>query len=177
MVPGWTEREARALRQQRRDDLCSETTTRGFGSCVRPLHIRERFASHPMIDPISRFRSSARNVVAANAVGAVATSGRAPLDRRESLKVLAASAFVAAAARPHAVDAKKGGKNGGNNRRGKGRKRCQRQEGQCRQSIEEFCARTARPAECVEDFGPCCEPLARCQASASLECLFRTEGG
>ena len=57
----------------------------------------------------------------------------------------------------------------------KARKRCKRQFGQCLAFLEERCAAVSstprEAADCLAQFGPCCEPFARCDAVDVVRCF------
>jgi hypothetical protein len=86
----------------------------------------------------------------------------AAVTRRHSFLLMAGAST--AAATPLTAEAGEAGK--------KARKRCKRQRGACRASVEEFCA--GAPG-CLDHLLPCCEPLATCNARESTECLIRPQ--
>ena len=79
--------------------------------------------------------------------------------RRASLRMLGGAA-VAAVVAPAAAGAAKGGK--------KDKKRCQQQRAACRARVLEFCVEST----CEELLLPCCEPLARCNGEAAVDCIL-----
>ncbi len=86
------------------------------------------------------------------------------LSRRGSFRAVGGAALIAGLAAPATTRADKTSKNG--------RKRCQRQRGQCRAVLETFCEPKADPETCAEGVFPCCEHFARCDAGAGIACLF-----
>lgn len=84
----------------------------------------------------------------------------AAVTRRHAFLLMSGAA--AAAATPGAAEAGEAGK--------KARKRCKRQRGACRESVEEFCEGNL---ECLDHLLPCCDPLETCNARESTECLLR----
>lgn len=85
----------------------------------------------------------------------------AAVTRRHSFLTLGGAALTAAVAAPATAEAGKGAR--------KARKRCKKQEGKCRTSVEEFCGGNA---SCLESLFRCCEPLATCDAGASTDCFL-----
>jgi hypothetical protein len=86
------------------------------------------------------------------------------LSRRGSLRTLGGAALIAGLAAPAAARAGKPGKNG--------RKRCQRQRGQCLAWNTSFCEAIPGGLEaCIAALRPCCEPFARCNAGEGIACL------
>jgi hypothetical protein len=83
----------------------------------------------------------------------------ASVTRRHSFLMMGGAASAAAV--PVIGEASEAGK--------KARKRCKRQRGECRASVEEFCGSSA---SCLADLLPCCDPLATCNARASTACLL-----
>jgi len=84
----------------------------------------------------------------------------AAVTRRHSFLMM--GGVAAAAATPAIAEAGEAGK--------KARKRCKRQRGACRGSVEEFCAGSST---CLDHLLACCDPLATCNARASTECLIQ----
>jgi hypothetical protein len=86
----------------------------------------------------------------------------AAVTRRHSFLMMGGVAATAAA--PVTAEAGEAGK--------KARKRCKRQRGACRASVEEFSEGTLT---CLNHLLPCCDPLATCNARESTECLLRPQ--
>ena len=90
----------------------------------------------------------------------------AALSRRASLLILGG---VGLAALAHTAPARAG--KVGNT----AKKRCNRQIGQCAESVGSFCDRIAgsvEPAVCEALFLPCCQSFQGCQARAAYDCMF-----
>src|SRR5688500_12114992 len=85
----------------------------------------------------------------------------AAVTRRLTFLTLGGAALTAAVAAPATAEAGKAAR--------KARKRCKRQKGQCRTSVEEFCGTNAT---CLANLLTCCEPLATCNAGASIDCFL-----
>ena len=88
----------------------------------------------------------------------------AAVSRRTSLRLLGGAALTGAVAAPATAIAKNAGT--------KTQQRCKRQRGQCLAFAAEFCQPKGDPNACEAQFGPCCEPFARCNAGQGIECLF-----
>lgn len=84
----------------------------------------------------------------------------AAVTRRHSFLLM--GGVAAAVATPLTAEAGEAGK--------KVRKRCKRQRGECRASVEEFCEGNST---CLDHLLPCREPLAICNARESTECLIQ----
>lgn len=97
-----------------------------------------------------------------NDVYEITRRAAAAVTRRHSFLLM--GGVAAAAATAPAAEAGEAGK--------KARKRCKRQRGACRASVEEFCGGT--PA-CLDHLLPCCEFLATCNARESTACLIRPQ--
>lgn len=89
-------------------------------------------------------------------------------DRRTSLKVLGAAAFVAAAAAPLTAEAGKSGK--------KAKKKCKKQVGPCNTFSNEVCELFFDPGSefdfCVAEASACCAPLKKCAATSFFDCAL-----
>jgi hypothetical protein len=86
--------------------------------------------------------------------------------RRASLIGLGGAALVAALLEPAPGRAGKVGK--------RVKRTCKRQIGQCRSSVETFCARPnlVVPAdECEAALSPCCPSFKNCRAGAAYDCI------
>lgn len=84
--------------------------------------------------------------------------------RRGSIRALGGATLAASLTAPTATHAGKAGK--------QRQRRCKRQRGQCLAFLEAFCEPKVDPPACVAAGFPCCEPFARCNAEAGIECLF-----
>jgi hypothetical protein len=88
------------------------------------------------------------------------------MSRRASLLALSGVALSGLAATPARAA-----------RKGKTCKRkidrtCKKQKSVCEASMEAFCEGHLEPADCQQACRPCCEPLAKCDAAASTDCLL-----
>jgi hypothetical protein len=98
--------------------------------------------------------------------------GIPPLSRRASLSGLGGG-LAATLLSTVAVSAG----NGKKKRSKRERKRCRRQEGQCRAYVAAFCADAdVDPEECEDRLGDCCPPFERCDAGDAYICLLRAFG-
>jgi hypothetical protein len=89
------------------------------------------------------------------------------LDRRGSLKALAAAAVVAAA-RPLAAEAGKGGK--------KIKRKCKAQGVACREFAVYACQDSADAEACEQAYSDCCPLLEACQAAEWFACAEEAAG-
>jgi hypothetical protein len=85
-------------------------------------------------------------------------------DRRTAVKAVTTAGIGALFAAPFAAEARKHGKK----HRKKRRDRCKRQGKQCRAFVNVRCEDPA----CKEEFLPCCDLLAQCNAGSALRCFF-----
>lgn len=99
------------------------------------------------------------------AFDAVTRQAADAMSRRKSMLALGGLALAASLAEPPAALGKK------KKRRAKKqvRKKCRRQVRDCRNFFSGFCGGIP---ECEEEFYPCCEELAKCDAGAMFTCLF-----
>ena len=82
----------------------------------------------------------------------------AALPRRRALLTLGGSVLAAALAGGSAVSADK-----------KSRKKCKKQQKQCRDVVQDFCAGSMSAESCVEALRPCC---ASCNVKAAMVCTM-----
>lgn len=98
-----------------------------------------------------------------NTFDAVTREAADAISRRKSMMALGGMALAAALAETKSVSGKK--------KRAKKqvKKKCKRQVLACRNFFSGFC--TGIP-ECEDEFFPCCDQLATCDAGGMLTCLF-----
>jgi hypothetical protein len=89
------------------------------------------------------------------------------VSRRTSLLALGGSALAASLAEP--VTAKKKVATDKQNAKKQVKKKCRRQVRACQTFFSGFCSGIP---ECEEEFFPCCDSLAQCDAAGMLTCLF-----
>jgi ribulose kinase len=85
------------------------------------------------------------------------------VSRRSSLVALGGAALGTAAAPWHA-SAGKAGK--------KAKKKCRKQVNKCKNAVRDYCNTLMSFEECLDELLPCCDPLRKCQAGSSTECII-----
>jgi hypothetical protein len=106
------------------------------------------------------------------------------VSRRSSLAALSGAALAAGLLATPITTAAKGNKgNKGKKAKQEANKRCTQQEGQCHDAVQVFCAPVApastesvtaegTPEFCRQQFSPCCEFFANCDARTGVACLL-----
>ncbi len=102
----------------------------------------------------------------ANAFDAFTRRTADAVSRRRSLVTIGGATLGATLAAPLGAEAKKGKK--------KCKKKCKKQVEQCEDQVRQFCNVEFEDIEeeCRDELLPCCEPLKKCKAAASTECLL-----